>query len=91
MVEHDIQEREEDLGNAREAVGEFEERMSAKIRRQEKLDRMEEKDFRREELLGKYTMKTLYGQDNRKFEEEYLRKLERNWQKQKLVFLEKKP
>ena len=42
-------------------MGEFEERMSAKIRRQEKLDRMEEKDFRREELLGKYTMKTLYG------------------------------
>ena len=39
---------------------------------------MEEKDFRRGELLGKYTVKTLYGWDNEKFEKEYLRKLERN-------------
>ena len=60
-------------------MGEFEERMSAEIRRQEKWDRMEEKDFRREELPGKYTAKTLYGWNNRKFEKEYLRKLERNW------------
>jgi len=45
--------------------------MSAEVRRQEKLDMMEEKDFRRGELLGKYTAKILYGWDNRKFEEEY--------------------
>ena len=61
MVEQNIWEREEDLGNAREVVGEFEERMNAEIRRQEKLDRMEEKDFRRRELLGKYIAKILYG------------------------------
>ena len=30
-------------------------------RRQEKSDRIEEKDFRRGELLGKYTVKILYG------------------------------
>ena len=47
MAEHDTWKREEDLGNTREAVGEFERRMSAEIRRQEKLDRMEEKDFRK--------------------------------------------
>jgi len=41
-------------------MGEFEGRMSAEIRRQEKLDRMEEKDFRRGELPGKYIVKTLY-------------------------------
>jgi len=35
------------------------------------------------ELLGKYTMKLLYGWDDRKFEEEYLNKLERNWRKWK--------
>ena len=35
------------------------------------------------ELLGKYTMKLLYGWDNRKFEEEYLNKLEKNWKKWK--------
>ena len=34
--------------------------MSAEVRRQEKLDRMEEKDFRREKLPGKYMAKILY-------------------------------
>ena len=43
------------------------------------MDLAEEKDFRRRELLGKYTVKMLYGWDNRKFEGKYLRKLERNW------------
>jgi len=90
-VEHNTWEREKDLGNTSEVVGEFEGRMSAEIRRQEKLDRIEEKDFRRRELPGKYTVKILYGWDNRKFEEEYLRKLERNWQKWKSVSPEKKP
>jgi len=53
-------------------------RMSAEVRRQEKLNIIEEKDFRRRKLLGKYIAKMLYGWDNGKFEEEYLRKLERN-------------
>jgi len=60
-------------------VEEFEGRMSTKVRRQEKLDKMEEKDFRRGELPGKYMVKMLYRWDDGKFEEEYLRKLERNW------------
>jgi len=81
MAEHDIWEKEKDLGNTREAVEEFEERMSVEVRRQEKLDMMEEKDFRRRELLEKYMVKILYKWDVGKFEEEYLRKLERNWQK----------
>jgi len=58
---------------------EFKGRMNTKVRKQEKLDMIEEKDFRRGELLEKYTAKILYGWDNGKFEEEYLRKLERNW------------
>ena len=40
---------------------------------------VEEKDFRRGELPGKYIAKILYRWDNRQFEEKYLRKLERNW------------
>ena len=52
---------------------------------------MEEKDFRRGELPGKYTAKMLYGWDNEKFKKEYLRKLERNWQKWKSVSPEEKP
>jgi len=57
----------------------FERRMNTEVRRQEKLDRVEEKDFRRGELPGKFMAKMLYRWDDRKFEKEYLRKLERNW------------
>ena len=53
--------------------------MNAEMKRQEKLDMIEKKNFRRKELLRKYTAKMLYGWDDGKFEEEYLRKLERNW------------
>jgi len=64
--------------------------MSTKVKRQEKLNMMEEKDFRRRELLEKYMAKMLYRWDDGKFEEKYLKKLKRNWQKWKIVFLEKK-
>jgi len=47
-------------------------------------------EFRRMELLGKYIAKLLYGWNDGKFEVEYLRKLERNWQKWKSVSLEEK-
>ncbi len=53
--------KEKDLGNAREALEEFEGRMNVEVRRQEKLDIVEEKNFRRGELLGKFTAKMLYG------------------------------
>jgi len=90
-VEHDIWEKREDLENTREVLEEFEGRMNVKVRRQEKLDMAEKKNFRRGELPERYTVKILYRWDNRKFEEEYLRKLERNWQKWKSVSLEEKP
>ena len=80
-MEQDTWEREKDLENTKEAVEEFERRISAEVRRQEKLDIMEEKDFKKGELLGNYMAKILYKWDNRKFKEKYLRKLERNWQK----------
>ena len=54
-------EKEGGFGNTRKAVEEFERRMSAKVRRQEKLDIIEEKDFRKGKLLEKYTTKMLYG------------------------------
>jgi len=61
------------------------------IRRQEKLDMAEERNFRREELPGKFTVRILYRWDDGKFKEEYLKKLERNWRRWKAVSLEKKP
>jgi len=57
----------------------FEERLNAEVKQQERLDVAEEEDFRREELPKKYIAKILYGWDNGKFEEEYLKKLERDW------------
>ena len=51
--------------------------MIAEIR-QDILDIVEERDFIREELPEKYIAKVLYSWDNRKFKEEYLKKLERN-------------
>ena len=38
----------------------------------------EERNFMRKKLLEKYTAKILYEWDDRKFENKYLRKLERN-------------
>jgi len=79
MAEHDTWERREDLGNAKEALEEFKGRMNTEVRRQEKIDMAEERDFRRGELPGKFMARMLYGWDDGKFEEEYLKKLERNW------------
>ena len=66
------------MKNAEKALKEFEGKMSVEVRRQEKIDMVEERDFRRGELLGKFTAKMLYRWDDGKFEEKYLKKLERN-------------
>ena len=79
--EEDIQERKENLKNAGEALREFKGRMNAEVRRQEKIDMAEERDFRRGELPGKFIAKMLYGWNDGKFEGEYLKKLERNWRR----------
>ena len=91
MAEGDIWERKENLRNAGKALEEFKGRMNAEVRRQEKIDMVEERDFRREELPGKFTAKMLYGWDDGKFEKEYLKKLERNWKRWKAVSPEEKP
>ena len=57
---HNTQERKKDLRNAREALEEFEGRMNTEVRRQEKLNMAEEKDFRKGKLPGKFTAKMLY-------------------------------
>ena len=73
MAEGDTWERRENLKNAEELIKEFKQR-GVEVRRQEG----EEEEYRRIELLGKYTAKLLYGWDDQKFEEEYLNKLEKN-------------
>jgi len=58
-------------------------RINTEVRRQEKLDIAEEKDFRRGKLPGKYTARILCGWDDSKFKKEYLKKLKKNWNKWK--------
>ena len=83
MVEGDTWERRENLKNAEELIEEFE-RGRVEVRRQEKIEkRKEEDEYRRMELLEKYTARVLYGWNDKKFEEEYLKKLEKNWKRWK--------
>ena len=48
------------MENTKEVVAEFEKRVNVEVRRQEKIDRIEERYLRRGELLGKYIVKILY-------------------------------
>jgi len=48
-VEHNSWKREEDLENAKKLVAEFEGKIKVEVRRQEKLDQVEERDYRRGE------------------------------------------
>jgi len=68
MAEEDTWEPRENLGNAEDLIKEFKEEYS-KIRRMRK--RKNNKEDRKEELLGIYTAKILYGWDGKRFNEEY--------------------
>ena len=66
-------------------VDEFEGRISAEVRQQEEIEKLwkvklnpKVEEFRRSELPGKYTIKLLFGWNDGKFKNEYLKKLERN-------------
>ena len=84
-AESDTWEKKKDLKNAKELVDDFKERIGAEIRHQEGVveKKREKEEYRRMELLGKYTAKLLYGWDDKKFEDEYLKKLEKNWRRWK--------
>ena len=78
------------MKNAREKIEEFEkERFEEEIQRirvkkgKEMKLNPEAEEFRRGELPERYTAKLLYGWDNKKFDEEYLKKLEKNWNRWK--------
>ena len=86
IVEGNTWEGLENLKNAERKIEEFEkgrfEEEIQKIRmkkgKETKLN-PEAEELRRGELLERYTAKLLYGWDDKKFDEEYLKKLERNW------------
>ena len=81
IAEGDIWERRENLKNVEELIEEFEQG-GVEVRQQEKVERKKEVDeYKRIELPGKYMVKLLYGWDDKEFEEEYLKKLEKNWKR----------
>jgi len=80
----------ENLKNVGEKIKEFEKgRFEEEIRRirmkkgKEMRLNPEAEEFKRRELPGRYTAKLLYGWDDKKFDEEYLKKLQRNWNRWK--------
>jgi len=89
-TEENTWERLENLKNAREKIEEFEngrfeeeiQRIRLKKGKEIKLNAKAEK-FKRGEFPERYTAKLLYGWDNKKFDEEYLKKLKRNWNRWK--------
>ena len=89
-MEENTWEELENLKNAGRKIEEFEkgrfeeeiQRIKVKKGEEMKLN-PEAEEFRRGELPGKYTVKLLYGWDDKKFDEEYLKKLEKNWNRWK--------
>ena len=89
-VEENIWEGLENLKNAREKIEEFEkgrfeeeiQRIRMKKGKEMKLN-PEVEEFKRGKLPERYIAKLLYGWGDKKFEEEYLKKLERNWNRWK--------
>ena len=89
-AEENIWEGLENLKNAMEKVEEFEKRRFEEEIQRIRLKKGKEirlnpevEEFKRGELLGRYIAKLLYGWDDKKFDEEYLKKLERNWNRWK--------
>jgi len=48
----------------------------------------EAEEFKRSKLPGKYTVKILFGWNDKKFKDKYLKKLERNWARWKEKVIE---
>ena len=81
-AKEDIWERKENLKNAEELIKKFEKKGRVKVRQQERIEKKKEtEEYRRMELPEKYMAKLLYRWNDGKFEEEYLKKLERNWRR----------
>jgi len=78
MAESDTWEGRENLENAKEVIEEFKKeywRDMEDVRCQER----EERIFRREELPERFTIKKLFRWTDKRYDEEYWGRLERNW------------
>ena len=82
MAESNTWKGRENLENAKEIIKEFEkeyQRDMEEINQQER----EEGTFRRRELPGKFMVRKLFGWSDKQYDQEYWKRLERNWKKWK--------
>ena len=82
MAESDTWEGRENLENAREAIEEYEKEYQQDmedVRKQEK----EKGTFKRGELPEQFTARKLFGWLDKRYDEEYWARLERNWRQWK--------
>jgi len=83
-AEEDTWESRENLKNASDLVEEFEKEYEREKEEETRWQEMEEeKNVFTRELPGKYTAKPLYGWGEKKYEQEYWKKLEENWRRWK--------
>jgi len=77
-ADSDTWEGSENLKNAKEVIKEFEKEYRQDI---EDVAQQEHKEamFKQEELLGRFTARTLYGWLDKRYDQEYWGRLERNW------------
>ena len=81
-MESDTWEGRENLGNAKEAIEEFEREYQWDIEEVNQQER-EEGIFERGELSGRFMAKKLFGWSDKKYDKEYWGRLERNWRQWK--------
>ena len=83
-AEEDTWESRENLKNASDLVEEFKKEYGREEEEETRWqEREEEKNMFNRELLGKYTAKLLYGWGEKKYKQEYWKKLKENWQRWK--------
>jgi len=81
-AESNTWEGRENLKNTQEAIKEFEKEYRQDMEDVAQQER-EETTFKRGELPGKFTAKMLYGWSDKRYDQEYWGRLERNWRRWK--------
>ena len=81
MAESDTWEGRENLENTKEAIKEFEKEYRQDMEDVVRQER--EITFKFGELPGRFTAKTLYGWSDKRYDQEYWGRLERNWRRWK--------
>jgi len=79
-AESDTWKEKENLENAKEAVEEFEKEYQRDIEEVNQQER-EEGTFRREELPGRFMVRKLFRWLDKRYDQKYWGRLERNWKK----------